>query len=76
MSGVVVGALLISFRATSRLPGSARASLPKHRAILEAIRRGHASGAARSMRRLVHSTSREIEAFSKRPAARRARPRE
>ena len=75
MSGVVVGALLISFRATSRLPGSARASLPKHRAILDAIRQGNAAGAARSMRRLVHSTSREIEAFSKRPAARRSRPR-
>lgn len=38
MSGVVFGALLVSFRATSRLPGAAKGSLPKHRAILDAIR--------------------------------------
>src|SRR5918996_3378534 len=38
MSAVVVGALLVSFQATSRLSGRARASLPNHRAILEAIR--------------------------------------
>ena len=75
MSRVVVGALLVSFKATSRLPGSARASLPKHRTILEAIRAGDANGAARAMRRLVHGTAREIEAFSRRQAARRARRR-
>ena len=75
MSGVVFGALLVSFRATSRLPGSARASLPKHRAILDAIRHRNARGASRAMRRLVHATAREIEAFSKRPSVRRARAR-
>jgi DNA-binding FadR family transcriptional regulator len=73
MSGVVFGALLFSFRATSRLPGSARASLPKHRAILDAIRAGDAERAAQAMRRLVHSTAREIEAFSRRQAARARR---
>lgn len=75
MSRVVVGALLVSFKATSRLPGSARASLPKHRAILEAIRGGDTNGAARAMRRLVHGTAREIEAFARRHAPRRARRR-
>jgi len=76
MSGVVFGALLVSFRATSRLPGSARASLPKHRAILDAIRRRNPRGASRAMRRLVHATAREIDAYSKRPSVRRARARE
>src|SRR5204862_7452035 len=38
MSRVVYSALLVSFRATSRLPGRAKASVPKHRAILDAIR--------------------------------------
>jgi DNA-binding FadR family transcriptional regulator len=71
MSGVVFGALLVSFRATSRLPGSAKASLPKHRAILDAIRGGDGKRAARAMRRLVHSTAREIETVSRRPARRR-----
>jgi DNA-binding FadR family transcriptional regulator len=75
MSGVVFGALLVSFRATSRLPGSARASLPNHRAILDAIRDRDAARAARSMRRLVHTTAREIEAFSRRSAARAQRRR-
>ena len=71
MSGVVFGALLVSFRATSRLPGSAKRSLPKHRAILEAIRGRDRRRAGRAMRRLVHGTGREIEAFSRRQAARR-----
>jgi DNA-binding FadR family transcriptional regulator len=75
MSGVVFGALLVSFQATSRLPGSARASLPNHRAILDAIRDGDAKRAARAMQRLVHTTAREIEAFSRRQAARRPRRR-
>jgi DNA-binding FadR family transcriptional regulator len=65
MSGVVFGALLVSFRATSRLPGSARASLPKHKAILEAIRAREPRAAGQAMKRLVHSTSREIDASIK-----------
>jgi GntR family transcriptional regulator, galactonate operon transcriptional repressor len=71
MSGIVFGALLVSFRATSRLPGTARASLPKHRAILDAIRRGDRHRAATAMRRLVHSTAREIEASTRRRPTRR-----
>ena len=38
MGHVVYSALLLSFQATSRLPGRAKESLPKHRAILDAIR--------------------------------------
>jgi DNA-binding FadR family transcriptional regulator len=75
MSSVVFRALLVSFRATSRLPGSARASLPRHAAILDAIRGRDARGAARAMQRLVQGTAREIEAFSRREAARRPRRR-
>jgi DNA-binding FadR family transcriptional regulator len=71
MSGVVFGALLVSFRATSRLPGSAKASMPKHRAILEAIRGGDGRLAAQAMRRLVHSTARDIDASLKRTGGRR-----
>jgi GntR family galactonate operon transcriptional repressor len=71
MSAMVFGALLVSFRATSHLPGSARASLPKHLAILEAIRAQDARHAAQAMRRLVGSTGRAIEALARRPVARR-----
>ena len=66
MSHVVVSALLVSFHATSRLPGRAKASLPQHRAILEAIRDRHAPRAGQAMRRLVRSTAREIEALARR----------
>jgi DNA-binding FadR family transcriptional regulator len=61
MGQVVYSALLISFHATSRLPGRAKASLPEHRAILNAIRGRHARRAGQAMRRLVSSTAREIE---------------
>jgi DNA-binding FadR family transcriptional regulator len=66
MSHVVVSALLVSFHATSRLPGRAKASLPKHRAILEAIRDHHAPRAGQAMRRLVQKTAREIERLPRR----------
>jgi DNA-binding FadR family transcriptional regulator len=66
MSHVVVSALLVSFHATSRLPGRAEASLPLHRAILEAIRDGNAGRAGRAMHRLVRKTASEIEAMAKR----------
>ncbi|HEY7512088.1 MAG TPA: FCD domain-containing protein, partial [Vicinamibacteria bacterium] len=65
MSGVVFGALLVSFRATSRLPGSARRSMPKHRAILEAIRAREGRRASRAMKGLVHSTAHDIDATVK-----------
>jgi DNA-binding FadR family transcriptional regulator len=66
MSHVVVSALLISFHATSRLPGRAKASLPLHRAILEAIRDRNARRAGQAMRRLVLKTAREIDRLAKR----------
>jgi DNA-binding FadR family transcriptional regulator len=66
MSHVVVSALLVSFHATSRLPGRAKASLPQHRAILEAIRDGQARIASQAMRRLVLKTAREIDRLAKR----------
>jgi GntR family transcriptional regulator, galactonate operon transcriptional repressor len=71
MSRVVYSALLVSFRSTSALPGSAKASLPKHRAILDAIRAGHPRRAGAAMRRLVQSTARDVEALGKRSRSRR-----
>jgi DNA-binding FadR family transcriptional regulator len=61
MSQFVYSALLVSFQATSRLPGRARQSLPQHRSILEAIREGDAGRAGQAMSRLVRSTASEIE---------------
>jgi DNA-binding FadR family transcriptional regulator len=60
MGHFVYSALLLSFKATSRLPGRARGSLPMHRAILEAIRAGRPKSAGQAMRRLVRSSGREI----------------
>ena len=71
MSRVVYSALLVSFRATSRLPGRAKAALPKHRAILDAIRARDPRGAGSAMRHLVQTTARDVEALSKRPRPRR-----
>ena len=64
-------ALLVSFRATSSLPGRASGSLPRHRAIFDAIRARDPRGAAAAMRHLVQVTAREIEAMGRRPRARR-----
>jgi len=61
MSAMVYSALLVSFHATSRLPGRARASLPRHRAILEAIRARDSRRAGAAMRRLVQGTAVSIE---------------
>jgi len=61
MGQVVYAALLVSFQATSRLPGRAKASLPEHRAILNAIRGRQARRAGLAMRLLVRNTAREIE---------------
>jgi DNA-binding FadR family transcriptional regulator len=60
MTRVVYTALVVSFRTTSRLPGSARRSLPKHRAILLAISAGRPDDAKAAMERLVSGTAREI----------------
>jgi DNA-binding FadR family transcriptional regulator len=73
IAAVVYSGLWVSFQATSRLPGKAKASLPKHRAILHAIRRRNGRLAQQTMRRLVQATSRTIDGMSKRrrrPAAR------
>jgi len=64
MGQFVYSALLLSFAATSRLPGRAKESLPDHRAILNAIRGRQARRAGAAMRRLVRSTAREIESLS------------
>jgi DNA-binding FadR family transcriptional regulator len=71
MSAMVYSALLVSFHATSRLKGRARASLPRHRAILEAIRAHQPRRAGAAMRRLVHSTAHEIEALPRKRSPRR-----
>ena len=63
MGQVVYSALLVSFQATSRLPGRARASMSHHRAILDAIRRRNVRKAGQAMCRLVESTAREVEAL-------------
>jgi DNA-binding FadR family transcriptional regulator len=65
MGQVVYSALFLSFPATSRLPGRAKASLPEHRAILEAIREHHAWRARAAMRLLVRSAARDIERLQK-----------
>jgi DNA-binding FadR family transcriptional regulator len=66
MAQVVYSGLWVSFQATSRLPGKAKASLPKHRAILDSIRKRNAPRAHEAMRRLVQTTSRTIDALPKR----------
>jgi DNA-binding FadR family transcriptional regulator len=60
MTRVVYSALVVSFSMTSRLPGSARRSLPNHRAILRAIAAGQPAQAHAAMRGLVAETAREI----------------
>jgi DNA-binding FadR family transcriptional regulator len=71
MSAMVYSALLVSFHATSRLPGRARHSLPRHLAVVEAIRKHDARRAGAAMRRLVQGTAQEIEGL---PRKRRVRP--
>jgi DNA-binding FadR family transcriptional regulator len=71
MSAMVYSALLVSFHTTSRLAGRARASLPRHRAILEAIRGRQPRRAGAAMRRLVQGTARDIEALPRKRATRR-----
>jgi DNA-binding FadR family transcriptional regulator len=60
MTRVVYSALIVSFRTTSRLPGSARRSLPKHRAILRAIAARQPERAQSAMESLISGTAREI----------------
>lgn len=57
----VFSALVLSFRATTTRPGAARASLPRHRAILNAIKRGRPADARRAMLSLMAHTAREVQ---------------
>jgi DNA-binding FadR family transcriptional regulator len=60
--GVIVNtALLVAFNAAVRVPGLARASLPRHQAILDAIRRRQPNRARAVMSRLVRNTGRAIQ---------------
>jgi len=69
MGHVVYSALLLSFQATSRLPGQAKASLSSHRAILDAIRRRSVRRAGRAMHHLVQTTADAIETLPRRRRA-------
>ena len=57
----VFSALSVSFRVMTTRPGAARASMPAHRAILNAIRRGRPAEARRAMMRLIDHTARELK---------------
>ena len=74
MSGVVYSALRYSFEATSRIPGSARASLPRHRAVLDAIRARRSGEAAAAMRALLRRIARKIEVMTREGGAERRPP--
>ena len=71
MSRTVFAALLVSFRSTTSVPGSARAALPRHRAIFDAIRGRNPRAAGAAMRSLVHRALRDIEALRKKMRVRR-----
>jgi DNA-binding FadR family transcriptional regulator len=60
MGAIVNTALLVAFHAAIRVPGLARASLPRHLAILEAIRRHQPQRARALMSQLVRNTGRSI----------------
>jgi DNA-binding FadR family transcriptional regulator len=60
VGAVVNTTLLVAFNAAVRVPGLAPSSLPRHQAILDAIRRGQPNRAGRAMRRLVRNTGRAI----------------
>lgn len=62
----VFSALVLSFRATTVRPGAARASLPRHRAILAAIKRGRPAEARRAMLSLMAHTAREVHTIEDR----------
>jgi len=67
LAHVVAVALRASFEITSRIPGSARATLPRHRAVVDAIRTGRAATAGAAMRRLVTSIDRLIDELPEKP---------
>lgn len=60
-------ALRASFEVTTRIPGSARATLPRHRAVLDSIRSRRAQTASAAMRRLVKSIDRMVDDLPDKP---------
>jgi DNA-binding FadR family transcriptional regulator len=60
MGAIVNTTLLVSFNAAIRVPGLAKASLPRHQAIVDAIRRHQPNRARAVMQHLVKNTGREI----------------
>jgi DNA-binding FadR family transcriptional regulator len=60
MGAVVSTALLVAFNAAVRVPGLPRGSLPRHQAILDAIRSRQPNRARAAMERLVQNTGRAI----------------
>jgi DNA-binding FadR family transcriptional regulator len=70
MGNMVSRSLLIAFNAAVRVPGLPRTSLPRHQAIVDAIRRRQPNRARAAMERLVRNTGRSIQ---KLPVGRRIR---
>jgi DNA-binding FadR family transcriptional regulator len=60
MGAIVNTTLLVAFNAAIRVPGLPRGSLPRHQAILDAIRRHRPNRARALMRLLVQNTGRAI----------------
>lgn len=60
MGAIVNRTLLVAFNAALRVPGLPRASLTRHEAILDAIRKRQPNRARDAMRRLVQNTGRAI----------------
>jgi DNA-binding FadR family transcriptional regulator len=60
LGAIVNTALLVAFNAAIRVPGLPRGSLPRHQAILDAIRSRQPNRARAAMLRLVRNTGRAI----------------
>jgi DNA-binding FadR family transcriptional regulator len=60
IGAIVNTTLLVAFHAAVRVPGLARSALPRHQAILDAIRRRQPNRARSAMRILVENTGRAI----------------
>jgi DNA-binding FadR family transcriptional regulator len=72
LGAIVNTALLVAFNAAIRVPGLARSSLPRHQAILDAIRRRQPNRARTVMRQLVLNTGRAIGKLPRQRLARGA----
>lgn len=70
MAQAVFSELTAGFLVTTSLPGSARASLPRHRRIFEAIRNGRSADARRAMLALVNHSARELQRVAARTTRR------